>query len=712
MMGCQQGFALHLSRRGIAGLLVLLLSACGGGGGGGDGGGPGNINAAKPGISAVLLSLPSDGSITKPLGVSTDSAASVQVVDVDTGASVTTATVTMNGTALAYDAAAERYRGDLTVNPGENVTVSVRWNGHTYSSTTKQVTTFPTVLAPTVGSTWNAQSANLVSWSAGSESATTQYLSAVFDTNGNIVWPDDGAVHQLPASEHSYTIQEDTLSPGERAVMLAIVDIHTFAEAAPGSQFSVGGFDVVPIVIEGFSGTPYALSVTPASASVVPGGTLQLAAIAQFSDGNSHDVTVPCTWTSSDPAVISVDDKGLVTAHGAGSVTIGVQYEGLAVTATVTVFQPNPSAAPPLGQSVTWQIDYAHSGRATVGPGGPVFPPTGSWSVTLDGLVSFPVIAEGKVFVTTNVNAISPADRGASLYALDVASGSIAWGPVALPVNNSPFTGHAYDHGHIYVVTDEGQLRSFNAATGAQDWLIQLTGYSYDAVPTAVNGVVYVGGFGGVTAVDERNGTVLWRAPAGGNSSSPAVDASGVYVSYSCDTFRFDLYASRQIWHYGGQCTGGTGYTPVLANGRLYIRGSYPDPPNKIFDTATGAVVGSYKSWLAPAISDHTGFFLEPNPDVGGALVARDLSSGAALWSFSDDNLYSSPIVIDNAVVIATAFGKIHAIDATNGNPLWNGQAGAQFDGLSGGPVTGLGAGEGWLVMPAHGTVSAWRIVH
>ena len=44
---------------------------------------------------------------------------------------------------------------------------------------------------------------------------------------------------------------------------------------------------------------------------------------------------------------------------------------------------------------------------------------------TLNGRVSYPVIAEGKVFVTTNTNPVEPQPGayGASLYALDLASG-------------------------------------------------------------------------------------------------------------------------------------------------------------------------------------------------------------------------------------------------------------------------------------------------
>ncbi len=67
----------------------------------------------------------------------------------------------------------------------------------------------------------------------------------------------------------------------------------------------------------------------------------------------------------------------------------------------------------------------------------------------------------------------------------------------------------------------------------------QLPGqYACDSAPTASNGLVYTGaaGSGGtVYALNVVDGGVAWtRAVANGNTSSPAVTPSGVFVSYAC----------------------------------------------------------------------------------------------------------------------------------------------------------------------------------
>src|SRR5204862_5874260 len=51
------------------------------------------------------------------------------------------------------------------------------------------------------------------------------------------------------------------------------------------------------------------------------------------------------------------------------------------------------------------------------------------WSTTLAGPASYPIIANGKIFVTTS----NPGGGyGALVYALDASTGAIAWGPVPL----------------------------------------------------------------------------------------------------------------------------------------------------------------------------------------------------------------------------------------------------------------------------------------
>jgi outer membrane protein assembly factor BamB len=379
-------------------------------------------------------------------------------------------------------------------------------------------------------------------------------------------------------------------------------------------------------------------------------------------------------------------------------------------TTSAAPFVPNPSPLPPLSQSVAYQNDYAHSGFVTFGT--PItFPSSPNWSVTLNGAISYPLIAGGKVFVTT---AGVGTGNGTQLYALDQQTGNISWGPVAI-VGNSLWSGLAYDHGKVFVINSDGLLKSFDAVTGQSGWSTQLPEYMIDSPPTAVNGIVYVGAqsYGGLYAVNESYGNVLWETYLiGGGNSSPAVSSDGVFVTYPCQAYKFDPLTGASLWHYSGPCEGGGGRTPVYANGLLYMR-DWSSNPGLIFDAATGTQTGNFSttsSTPTPAFSTQTGFFQS-----AGTLQGIDLSTHNVLWSFAGDgHLVSAPIVIDQVVIVGSSSGTVYALDAATGSQIWSGAAGAAIAGpdeqnLSQ-PLTGFGAGEGYLIVPAGKVLSAWHI--
>jgi Big-like domain-containing protein len=80
-----------------------------------------------------------------------------------------------------------------------------------------------------------------------------------------------------------------------------------------------------------------ALTVTPATLSLLLGNSGQLQAIATFSDGTTQDVTGTATWTSEQPATVGVSSGGLLTAEQIGSATILAESSGLTTSAAITV---------------------------------------------------------------------------------------------------------------------------------------------------------------------------------------------------------------------------------------------------------------------------------------------------------------------------------------------------------------------------------------
>jgi len=501
-------------------------------------------------------------------------------------------------------------------------------------------------------------------------------------------------------------------------VLVGLNNVVSIPDADPNSGLIIGGYNYVPItVINRQIATLLSIAVTPSNPTITVGKTQQLTATGSYSDGSSQDLTTQVTWQSSDPTKVTVSATGIVTGQSGGSSTVTATLGSVSGFTSVKVFFLTPSPTPPLSQAVAYQIDYAHSGNA-VFPDPITFPSGAAWSTTLNGAISYPLIAGGIVYVTTTSPGPGGGAYSTSLYALDEQSGAIVWGPIAISGNYVNWSTAAYDHGKIFVVSYTGLLSSFDAVTGKAGWSAQMTGqYFFNSPPTAVNGVIYVVGTesaGTLYAVDESNGNVLWTAQVwNGDYSSPALSSDGVFVSYPCQVYKFDPITGTLLWRFNGPCEGGGGTTPVYANGMLYVRDpimslisnpTNPAPPGYIFNATNGTQVGTFNAGPIPAIKSTTGFFQN-----NGTLRAVDLSSNNVLWSFAGDGkLVSAPIVINQDVIVGSSSGNVYAIDAVTGSQLWNGNAGASIAVTEG--FSGIGAGEGYLVVPAGNVLTAWKL--
>jgi O-glycosyl hydrolase len=83
------------------------------------------------------------------------------------------------------------------------------------------------------------------------------------------------------------------------------------------------------------------LVVTPESARIMVGQTQQFAARGTYSDGSTQDISGEVTWTSSLPAVATINTNGLATAVSVGTAQIGASLNGITNAGTLTV-EPLP----------------------------------------------------------------------------------------------------------------------------------------------------------------------------------------------------------------------------------------------------------------------------------------------------------------------------------------------------------------------------------
>src|SRR3954468_23110626 len=115
-------------------------------------------------------------------------------------------------------------------------------------------------------------------------------------------------------------------------------------------------------------------------------------------------------------------------------------------------------AASALGAaSVAYQGNPQHTGAQD---GESLTPPLGiRWAWNLGGPSSYPVIAGGKVFVSSRD--LSTQGYGTTLYAFDQQTGALAW--------SRTITGaywwatSTYDAGKLFTVNADGVLRAFDA---------------------------------------------------------------------------------------------------------------------------------------------------------------------------------------------------------------------------------------------------------
>ena len=139
-----------------------------------------------------------------------------------------------------------------------------------------------------------------------------------------------------------------------------------------------------------------------------------------------------------------------------------------------------------------------------------------------------------------------------------------AW-PVtaALLVAKMPHAAHPN-----YLFHNNGNLTFTNVAAawgvgvagfsnGAALWTTQLPGYWYDASPNAYGGNVFIVGNGGLSAVDETSGNILWTTTSAGSTDwdSPAISSEGAYAeSGNCLAGAYDPTSGASIWQVLSQC--------------------------------------------------------------------------------------------------------------------------------------------------------------
>lgn len=374
-----------------------------------------------------------------------------------------------------------------------------------------------------------------------------------------------------------------------------------------------------------------------------------------------------------------------------------------------------------LSISADWpqfQFDAANTGHhpTTTGPTGGV---ERAWTFEREGPVPetrskseewsqfIPVVAGGTAYVSSQDD---------SVYAIDVATGKQLWRFTAdtdvQDAGGRKCTPAVAD-GVVIAEGSGGHLYGLDAVTGESRWVFRRNIGADPVTPTVVDGMVYAENKGDVFAFEAETSSLHWIRNDLGSLVYQAVSGGGLYVpdqGHGSGTSRMialDASNGEIRWTVEGPSIGGTVIGDALVTGRKTdgVDDHLDGPPTLyVLDVASGGI--RWETELPsqpttggpPAVADGqiylglsdgnlyaydlddgsqrwaavtTASFVTGNPTVadghvyfGGpsAVYCYRAEDGARRWSYPLPSVAYSPTVLDEAVIVGTAAGAVHAL--------------------------------------------------
>ncbi|MFO1466223.1 MAG: PQQ-binding-like beta-propeller repeat protein [Steroidobacteraceae bacterium] len=656
-------------------LAATLLSACGGGGGGGGGGGPPPASlSVQPASLTVTADAATSGSPTGQITITVHNASAngTYVGASSTNNAITGLSMTESGMQLILTVS---FKDPSVIGPG------------TYTDTVQTaICTDANCTTLQAGSTISIPVTYTVSVSA------TVSLSADTMTTGagipvTLTWSSTHANSCIASGDWSGTLP----SAGSQAVTPTTVGNHTYT-----IRCSDPGLPAEASVVVAAAAPAVTLTSFPATVALGKSATVRWRS--QYASA--------CTASGDWSGTLTTSGFRTFTASSTGTLNYHLECSNAAASAAAdTSLTVGPAITAPA--ATAYRMTERHDG-VLITTNGIQHPGASSpnWTVDLGAPVSYPLIANGTVFVTT---ANPDGSYGNRLYALDAHSGAKLWGPVSI-AGVYFGSGLTYENGRVFVLMFNGVVSAFNAADGGALWNTQLSGNWYEGSPNAYGGMVFINGDGGLSALDESSGSILWTNGMGASTefSSPAVSSEGVYTEgSSCFVSAFDPADGTRQWQSQSTCSPSFGYTPSVRDGTVFGRsGTSID----LFDAITGNYSVSLGSARAPAITATALIALN-----AGTLSSTRLSDRVQTWTYTGDgNLVTAPVVVNDTVFVGSSSGKVFGVDVATGVELWSGTAPLplSIDSENGGPQppSGPAAGEDMLIFPAGNSLVGWQL--
>jgi uncharacterized protein YjdB len=440
------------------------------------------------------------------------------------------------------------------------------------------------------------------------------------------------------------------------------------------------------------------VTVTPATATIAPGQTVQLTATPKDGSGNPLSGRV-VTWASSAPAVASVNGSGLVTGVAVGSATITATSEGQSGIAAITV-----AIVPVASVTVT-------PATATIAPGQTVqltaTPKDGSGNPLSGRVVTWASSALAVASVNGSGLVTGVAVGSATITATSEGQSGTAAVTVAAAVTNPGTVSNLA----VASVTPNSVTLSFTEVTGGAG---QPASYDVRSAPAPLSWA---------TASSVANGTCA--TPLAG-SVIGATRTCTVTSLLSSTSYQFQLVAFRGTLNVNAVF----GATSNVASGTT-ANSTAPVATVNVSPASVSLGVGATQS-LTPTMRDASGNIL-----TGRAVTWS--SSAPLLASVVGSGLVTA-VALGTASITATSEGQSGSSAVTvtalpppppGGEPVFNAPGGdvmvfgtdmeaytspAQMDAIPGPSIHGfydaLSPCCYFVIAPGHGSLTAIRLVY
>ena len=253
---------------------------------------------------------------------------------------------------------------------------------------------------------------------------------------------------------------------------------------------------------------------------------------------------------------------------------------------------------------------------------------------TEDAVRSTPIVAEGKVFVSS---------MDEHLYALDLKTGREIW---KFAADDDLEASPLYHNGVVYVGSDSGTFYAVSAADGQPAWTSEaggrITGSANIAVRPETNQKVIVFGCydNNLYCLDAETGKPIFEHPAESYINGSIAVANNAAFFGSCDTNIYQV--------------------PIA-------------DPSSVKKIEAGSYVAA-----SPVIDNNVIFA----GSFDGIFLAADATKYETLWQFDEgeDAFFSSPAVNENIVVVGCRDRNVYCLDRQTGNKRGRFSAQENFD--------------------------------